>query len=116
MENSTVSKPVLEELQVLFTEFAQAFQKASFFIVGYMSVHPSSQNKQICCITAEISCVDHSLGPADLLGTEFGSGKRFFLKEPRTGVHLLAGLPGVLPSETIGRLEAMLRRGNNQKY
>ena len=51
--------------KVLFTEFAQAFQKTSFFIVGYLSVQASSQNKQICCTRAEISCVDHSLGPAD---------------------------------------------------
>ena len=68
----------------------------------------SSQNKQICCTRAEISCVDHSLGPADLLGKEFGSKKRLFLEEPCTGMRLLAGLPSVLPSETIGLLEAML--------
>ena len=63
--------------------------------------------------------MDHSLGPADLLGslgTEFGSEKRLFLEEPCTGTRLLAGLPGVLPSETIGLLEAMLPRGNDQKH
>ena len=100
----------------MFTEFAQAFQKASFFIVGHLSVHASSQNRQICGTRAEISCVDHSLGPADLLGTELGSEKRLFLEEPCTGTRLLAGLPGVLPSETIGLLEAMLPRGNDQKH
>lgn len=98
----------------MFTEFAQAFQKASFFIVGHLSVQASSQNKQICCTRAEISWVDHSLGPADLLGTEFGSEKRLFLEEPSTGTRLLAGLPGVLPSDTIGLLEAMLPREDDK--
>lgn len=96
-------KPVLEELQVLLTEFAQAFQKASFFMVGHLSVQASSQNKQMCCTRAEISCADHSLGPTDF-GAGFVSGKRLFLEDPCTGTRLQAGLPGVFPSETIGLL------------
>lgn len=56
------------------------------------------------------------LGSADLLGTESGSEKSLFLEEPSTGTRLLAGLPGVLPSDTIGLLEAMLPRENDQKH
>ena len=97
-------KPVQEELHVLLTELAQAFQNASFFIVGHLSVHTSSQKRQIYCTRAEISSEDHSLG----LGALFDSGKRLFLDDPSTGARLETVFPGVFPSATKGLLEAML--------
>ena len=105
-------RPVLKELHVLLTELAQAFQKASFFIVGHLSVHASSQNRQICCTRAEISSEDHSLGP----NAWFESGKRLFLDAPSTGAHLETGFPGVFPSVTKGLLEAMLPQGIGEKH
>jgi len=86
---------------------SQAFQKASFFIVGHLSDHASSQNRQICCTRAEISSEDHSLGPNGW----FESGKRLFLDAPSTGARLETGFPGVFPSVTTGLLEAMLPQG-----
>ena len=105
-------RPVLEELYVLFTELAQAFQKALFFIVGHLSVHASSQNRQICCTRVEISAEDHSLGPNGW----FESGKRLFLDAPSTGARLETGFPGVFPSVTKGLLEAMLPQGIGEKH
>ena len=103
-------RPVLEESHVLLTELAQAFQKASFFIVGH--VHASSQNRQIYCTRAEISSEDHSLGPNGW----FESGKRLFLDAPSTGARLETGFPGVFPSVTKGLLEAMLPQGIGEKH
>ena len=68
----------------------------------------NSENKQICCTNAEVSSLDLSRELEDVLEAVSPSWKRLFRDVPRVGGRLFSGLPGMLPSTTIGLLAAIL--------
>ena len=72
-----------------------------------ISVYSSSWNRQMCCKRAEISCEDHSLERTDVCA-KFVSGKKLFLEYHCTSNPLIAGLPVVFSSASVGLLEVML--------
>ena len=55
----TVTVPVLDALQTLFTEAAHSFQKIGFLKKGHSFVDAPSQYKQIYCANAIISASVH---------------------------------------------------------
>ena len=60
------------------------------------------------CTNEEVSSADHSRALENFLEGMFSSWKRLFLDFPSGGGRLLSGLPGVLPSTTMGLLAAIL--------